>query len=484
MRKQPSQQTAAHPPAAYNATNVAASSGNVKRSNQTIIELSSRSAGGGARPRNPARRGPQLQNRRGAATLEKPSEVRAPEAVARRVRIELAVRMRVMRAVRAHPRDRPSLSGQHAAKQMKEQQRRACLERAMGELPVIAGADADDAEELPRDERGDQPADAEEPHDRDGRAGVQKRDEKNDDELPRPHGYHYDHMRIPGGLNVALSFVAAAAACALLWLVSHADSLLVCLLGAVAFSYVNNTLFALLHESVHGVFHRAERVNDAFGRWLAAFFPTSFTLQRYFHLGHHRRNRSEAERFDYIAPGENRLLKTIEWYGILTGFFWLCPPLACVLFFVGALRAEHAPWSRQTGFDGMVDGLERLPGLPIRLEILFAALWQLALFRALHLTWSGWLLCYAAFAINWSSLQYADHAWSPLDAARGAWNLRVNPVVRALFLNYHHHRVHHENPKVPWVHLPRFVDGAEPRPSFLRIYLSMWRGPRRLGDAR
>src|ERR1043165_4034864 len=145
----------------------------------------------------------QLQNRRAAATLEKPSEVRAPEAVARRVRIELAVRMRVMRAVRAHPRDRPSLSGQHAAKQMKEQQRRACLERAMGELPVIAGADADDAEELPRAERGD---------------------------LPRPHGYHYDHMRIPGGLNVALSFVAAAAACALLWLVSHADSLLVCLL--------------------------------------------------------------------------------------------------------------------------------------------------------------------------------------------------------------------------------------------------------------
>lgn len=291
-------------------------------------------------------------------------------------------------------------------------------------------------------------------------------------------------MRIPGGLNVALSIVAAAAACALLGLVSHADSLLVRVVGAIAFSYVNNTLFALLHESVHGVFHRRDAVNDWFGRWLAAFFPTSFTLQRYFHLGHHRRNRSEAERFDYIAPGENATLKTIEWYGILTGFFWLCPPLSCVLFFIGALGAAHAPWSRQTGFDGMVDGVEQLPGLPIRLEILFAALWQLALIRALHLTAAGWLLCYAAFAINWSSLQYADHAWSPLDAARGAWNLRVNPVVRWLFLNYHHHRVHHENPGVPWIHLPRFVDGAEPRPSFLRMYLSMWRGPRRLGDAR
>jgi len=223
---------------------------------------------------------------------------------------------------------------------------------------------------------------------------------------------------IPNTLNIALSLLAAASACALLWLVAHAQHLAVRLLGAIAFSYVNNTLFSLLHESVHGVFHRSPRVNDRFGRWLAAFFPTSFTLQRYFHLGHHRRNRSKAERFDYIAPGESALLKKVEWYGVLTGVYWLCPPLSCVLFFAGALHAKHAPWSRQTGFDGMVDGVERLPGLPVRLEILFAALWQIALVRALHLTGAGWLLCYSAFAINWSSLQYADHAWSPLDAAR------------------------------------------------------------------
>ena len=289
---------------------------------------------------------------------------------------------------------------------------------------------------------------------------------------------------IPNALNIALSLLAAAAACALLWLVAHAQHLAVRLLGAIAFSFVNNTLFSLLHESVHGVFHRSERVNDWFGRWLAAFFPTSFTLQRYFHLGHHRRNRSEAERFDYIAPGESALLKKVEWYGVLTGVYWLCPPLSCVLFFAGALHAKHAPWSRQTGFDGMVDGVEQLPGVTVRLEIVFAALWQLALFRALDLYWPAWLLCYAAFALNWSSLQYADHAWSPLDAARGAWNLRVNPLVRWLFLNYHHHRAHHENPKVPWIYLPQLVDRAEPRPSFLRMYLSMWRGPRPLGDVR
>ena len=128
----------------------------------------------------------------------------------------------------------------------------------------------------------------------------------------------------------------------------------------------------------------------------------------------------------------------------------------------------------------MIEHVERLPRGVVRLEILFSVLWQIALFRALHLTWAGWALCYAAFAVNWSSLQYSDHAWSPLDAVEGAWNLRVNRLVRLLFLNYHHHRAHHENPKAPWIHLPRLVDHREPRPSFLWIYLSMWRGPRPL----
>jgi len=308
---------------------------------------------------------------------------------------------------------------------------------------------------------------------------------------------------IPGRLNVALALLAAAVACALLWTVAHAQSMPVRLLGAVAFSYVGNTLFSLLHEAVHGVFHADARVNAGFGRWLAAFFPTSFTLQRFFHLGHHRRNRSAAERFDYIAPGENALLKRVQWYGILTGLYWLLPPLSALAYLVapsalasgtagvragwpGGVLAAPTPaarWSRQSGADAMVEGVERLPSLVVRAEVLFAIAWQVAVFLLLDLTWQAWALCYGAFAVNWSSLQYADHAWSPLDRVEGAWNLRVNGVVRRLFLNYHHHRVHHEHPTVPWIHLPRFVDDAEPRPSFLRVYVSMWRGPRPLPGA-
>lgn len=297
-------------------------------------------------------------------------------------------------------------------------------------------------------------------------------------------------LPIPGRLNAGLAIVSMAVACALLWTVAHVDRLAIRVLGAIAFSYVNNTIFSLLHESVHGVFHPAEQVNSFFGRWLAAFFPTSFTLQRFFHLGHHRRNRSAAERFDYIAPGENAFLKNVQWYGILTGLYWLLPPLSCIAYWIAPrafasriIQGEEAAWSRQSGADAMVAGVERLPVFTVRTEILFVALWQALLFVALDLNAWAWVLCYGAFALNWSSLQYADHAWSPLDRIEGAWNLRVNRVVQWLFLNYHHHRAHHENPKIPWIHLPHYVDRNEARPSFLRMYLRMWRGPRSLPGA-
>jgi len=137
-----------------------------------------------------------------------------------------------------------------------------------------------------------------------------------------------------------------------------------------------------------------------------------------------------------------------------------------------------APLARQTSAAAMLTGLNEAPSRRIRLEVLLTLAIQVGGFVFLGWTFAGWAACYGAFAINWSSLQYADHAWSGRDVSSGAWNLRVNPLVRALFLNYHHHRAHHQRPHVPWLHLPKYVDQDEPRPSFLSVYLKMWRGPR------
>jgi len=91
---------------------------------------------------------------------------------------------------------------------------------------------------------------------------------------------------------------------------------------------------------------------------------------------------------------------------------------------------------------------------------------------------AGWSVCYALFALQWSGLQYADHAFSPLNAHDGAWDLTVNPVSRMFFLNYHYHLAHHRNPSRSWINLPSLVDHERHRPAYGRIWLRMWLGPR------
>jgi|GEM_PF-186596 len=294
---------------------------------------------------------------------------------------------------------------------------------------------------------------------------------------------------IPAALNIALLLTAATSALFLLWAASHAVSWVGLVSAAIAFSFVNNSMFSLLHEAVHGQFHRNPKLNDAFGRMAAVFFPTSYSMQRVFHLGHHQRNRSAVEQFDYLHPGDNKFFKYAQWYSILTGLYWAFVPLGCVVYLLApwvlrsrALRSKESKLAQQSSADAMFSDLEKASPWWMRAEVVLGAAAQFGLIYALDLSLIGWGSCYAAFAFNWSSLQYADHAWSVLDVRQGAWNLRVNKIVQYLFLNYHHHLAHHQRPEVPWLYLPRYVDFAAPRPRFLSVYLSMWRGLRPFPD--
>lgn len=289
-------------------------------------------------------------------------------------------------------------------------------------------------------------------------------------------------MRIPGTLNIALTISVAIACCGALWIASHGEIWQIAL-AAIAFSFLGNTMFSLLHESVHGIAHENRHVNEAIGRFAAAFFPTGLSIQRVFHLGHHAHNRTIEEQFDYIRPFDRPWLKRAQWYAILTGVYWLFVPLGGIAFLLAPslfTRVGSAALRRQTGASSMFTGLEKASRTRIRLELLFTLAVQIAMVALLDLTFTGWAICYAAFGLNWSSLQYTDHAFSKLDVRDGAWNLRVNPLTRLLFLNYHHHLAHHRHPQVPWIHLGHYVDASEERPTFWSIYRQMWRGPRPL----
>jgi fatty acid desaturase len=296
-----------------------------------------------------------------------------------------------------------------------------------------------------------------------------------------------DALKIPGALNLTLATVVLAANGALLYAASHASGWPGMVLAAVAFSFTNNTAYSLLHECVHRKGHGNARVNAWMGRVLAASLPTALTFHRQCHLGHHQRNRTEVERFDYYTPQDNRFLKFVQWYGILTGLYWFLPPLGCLLVLLVPKRvllalaaSRGSTVAAHTSAEAMIDGVQSASFVRMRLEILFTIAVQAAAWVTLDLTPAGWAACYAAFALNWSALQYADHAWSELDVRDGAWNLKVGRLTQYLFLNYHHHRAHHQHPEVPWLHLGQFVDFAAYRPSFFAISLSMWKGPRPL----
>ncbi|TXT37637.1 MAG: fatty acid desaturase, partial [Comamonadaceae bacterium] len=146
---------------------------------------------------------------------------------------------------------------------------------------------------------------------------------------------------IPGHKNLLIALSAAAVSIACLWVASHTSQWWWMLVAAVVFSYTNNTLFSLHHEAAHRVFHPNPRVNDVAGTLLAGFFPTIFSIQRISHLGHHRRNRTDEELYDYYLPHQSWLLKTYWIYCLLTGFYWAIIPVAALLYVIW-------PWAFQS----------------------------------------------------------------------------------------------------------------------------------------
>jgi len=188
--------------------------------------------------------------------------------------------------------------------------------------------------------------------------------------------------------------------------------------------------------------------------------------------------------FEMYYENDNRFLKTAQFYSIFTGVYWITLPIGWLLYLCIPRFYDFLVWTgkksqimKHTDVAMLTPFTKNAPHLKIKAELMYTVAFQLAIFHFLNLKFEAWLICYWIFGLNWGALQYADHAWSVRDIREGAWNLRVNRLVQYIFLNYHHHLVHHRFPHLPWFHLGKFINKNEYRPSFLRIYLRMWLGP-------
>jgi len=286
---------------------------------------------------------------------------------------------------------------------------------------------------------------------------------------------------IPVILNLLMFALAFVGCLTLLWCSSHL-ALGWILLAAAGFAILNNTMFTLMHEAIHGVLLPNAKANALLGFVCGVFVPVPLVAYRYGHMQHHVRNRTDVELFDYYLPTDSRTKKNLWLYlGNMLGGFWALMAMGTLLYLFFPWYFRSPGRERETqgfGIGAGVSDIAQLPLLTSWLQCLCVVLGQAAIVWALDLSLAGWLLCYGAFALHWSALQYTHHAWSVRDVKTGAWNLRVFPPVRWLSLNYHYHLAHHTNPDVPWVYLGEFVTKEETRPSFLKNYLTLWGGVR------
>jgi fatty acid desaturase len=248
---------------------------------------------------------------------------------------------------------------------------------------------------------------------------------------------------------------------------------------AAGFAILMNSVYATMHEAEHGILLRSRRWNDLVGVVLGLFVPVPFHLARQGHLGHHQRNRSDDEAFDFYFAGESPVWKHVQLYGILTGSFWLMLVLSNPLVAVapGLLKRKHFEFDRPTA--ALVDSLNPRYRWLVCLEGWMAVLLHAGLVLGLGLPLVSYLLIYGAFGLSWSAMQYVHHFGTPRHVVDGARNLYLWAPIDRVWLNHNWHHTHHHHPTIPWIYLPSLgeLEGRE-RSFLLTAYLRMWRGPR------
>ena len=254
--------------------------------------------------------------------------------------------------------------------------------------------------------------------------------------------------------------------------------LLIRAIALVLFCLMMQGVFTMLHEFCHGNAHQNKKLNYMIGWVTSTLFGTSPTLLQIQHWGHHRRNRTESERAEFIHEGETSWVKIIQYYFSILGGIWL----ACFLF---SILSPLLPFSTiqklskdkrfvtfAAGFtEFSVHGWRRMQ---IEGLVLLMVIVSLLYFGP----WSGQTLviAYASFAFTWSSLQWVYHLHTPIHVVEGAYNLRAPWLVTFLFLNFNYNLTHHRHPSLPWQKLKAESDQNETQPLWYR-YLLIFRAP-------
>ena len=284
---------------------------------------------------------------------------------------------------------------------------------------------------------------------------------------------------VPNVLNGAIVLGLCAGCVGLVVLAANVPAVWLLLVGP-AFALWTFGVYSALHEAEHNVLFGNETLNAAGGVLLGLFFGAPYHLLRQGHVGHHQRNRSDDEAFEFWFPGESPAWKWVQWVGILTGGFYLMVVLGNVLLLAlpFLLNSRTFRFDRPSAafFESLNPKYARLIAVEaaavLAMHALIVYLTGVPLWR--------YVVLYGCFGFVWSAMQYVHHYGTERHVTRGARDLWIAPGLDAFWLNHNLHRVHHEHPTVSWIHLPRLAraNGRRGGGWLPWQWVKMWRGPR------
>ncbi|KTD57011.1 Fatty acid desaturase [Legionella santicrucis] len=284
----------------------------------------------------------------------------------------------------------------------------------------------------------------------------------------------YDSLGRYSTMNLVVISLQIIAWVLLLNIINH-HSLSIAVRGLAVFLFcmLMQGVFTMLHEFCHRNAHQNKKLNYLIGCLASTLFGTSATFLRVQHWGHHRRNRTEAERAEFIHDDESKWGKVGRYYfAILGGIWFLCFLFPMITPFISySFAGKIACDKRFNTYSAAFDEFTRADWLRMRIEggCLFVFWASIFYFGPWH--WSTLLVAYGAFAFSWSTLQWVYHLHTPIHVVEGAYNLRAPWVIRLLFLNFNYNLTHHRHPAMPWQELYRQSNQAETQPLWYRYFL-------------
>jgi fatty acid desaturase len=283
---------------------------------------------------------------------------------------------------------------------------------------------------------------------------------------------------IPTRLNIFIIAACTIAFFSLFIAGTHFQQLWMRLLLGILFGIVMIPVYSLMHEAAHNTLNSSAKLNAVFGHWLCFMFMISFTFYRHCHLKHHKKNRTDDEMWDLYYEHQNKFLRYGNLYLMMIGFGYLASWFSVPLFSIWPSAVKSSFFKKHTEIKGFINGFtSRNKLLKAQKESIMAIIFQLVLLWLIKWDWALWIGFYLVHGFVWSSQNYVNHAFSPRDIINGAHNLKVPKWLNVVYLNFNIHLAHHQNPNIPWVHLPSFIKSGKERISFYRNYIRLWKGP-------